>query len=75
MPSETEQLKLEQPWKQWHSSLKPLSRKDVREGNVVLVNADSAHGTTAIDQKNVDLKVEKKIPEMYVNPRTYFITS
>jgi hypothetical protein len=68
MPIETEQSKLEQPWKQWHSSLKPLSRKDVREGNVILANADSAHGTTAVDQKDLDLKAEKKIPKMYVSP-------
>lgn len=66
MPSENEQSKLQQPWKQWHSSLNPWSRKDVREGNVILVNADSGHGTTAIDQKKVDLKADKETPKMYV---------
>jgi hypothetical protein len=66
MPSEAQQAKLQQPWKQWQASLKPWTRKDVREGNVILVNADSGHGTTAIDQKNVDLRADKEIPKMYV---------
>lgn len=72
MPSEAQQSKLKQPWKQYHTSLNPWSRKDVRDGNVVLVNADSAHGTTSIDQKKVDLKVDKEIPKMYVRLRTIF---
>lgn len=70
MPSEAQQSKLQQPWKQYHAFLNPWSRKDVQEGNVILVNEDSGHGTTSIDQKKVDLKVLKEIPQMYVRLRT-----
>lgn len=68
MPSEAQQSNLQQPWKQWQASLNPWSRKDVRDGNVILKNADSGHGTTAVEQKNIDLKAEKKTPTMYVKP-------
>lgn len=70
MPSEDQQSKLQQPWKKYHASLNPWSRKDVQKGNVVLTNADSTHGTTSIDRKKVDLKVDKEIPKMYVRLRT-----
>ncbi|KAH0556664.1 hypothetical protein GP486_005536, partial [Trichoglossum hirsutum] len=63
MPSEAQQSELQQPWKKWYASLNPWSRKDVQEGNVVLLNADSAHGTVAIDQKDVDLKADKEVPK------------
>ncbi|GAM33699.1 hypothetical protein TCE0_013f00799 [Talaromyces pinophilus] len=68
MPSEAQQSNLQQPWKQWQASLNPWSRKDVRDGNVILENADSGHGTTAVEQKNIDLKADKKTPTMYVTP-------
>lgn len=64
MPSEAQQSTLPQPWKKYHALLNPWSRKDVQEGRVVLVNEDSGHGTIYIDQKNVDLKVDKEIPKM-----------
>lgn len=69
MPSESQQTHLQQPWKEWYASLKPWDRKDVREGNVVLEDGDSAHGTTAVDQKDVDLKAHKEVPKMYVRLR------
>lgn len=71
MPSEAQQSKLQQPWKQFHASLNPWSRKDVQEGNVILY-ADSGHGTVSLDQKKVDLKVDKEVPKMYVRLRITF---
>ncbi|KAJ6010015.1 hypothetical protein N7499_004582 [Penicillium canescens] len=66
MPSEERQSQLQQPWKKWQGSLNPRGRKDVQEGNVILVDADSTHGTTAVDQKDVDLKAPKEVPKKYV---------
>lgn len=66
MPSEADQRTLQQPWKQWHSSLDPESRKDIQEGNVVLARDDSTHGTVATDQKDVDLSAKKEVPKTYV---------
>lgn len=64
MPSEAEQSKLLQPWKEWHGFLNPMGREDVREGTVVIQNPDSNHGTVAIDKKEVDLKADKELPKM-----------
>ncbi|KAL3952367.1 hypothetical protein ACCO45_012310 [Purpureocillium lilacinum] len=64
MPAESQQANLQQPWKKWHAALNPWGRKDVREGNVILKNADSGHGTVAVDQKNIDLKAAKEVPKI-----------
>ena len=64
MPSEAKQSSLEQPWKAWHRQLDPWSRQDVRDGAVYLAETDiQNHGTVAIDQKHVDLSVEKETPK------------
>lgn len=65
MPTESQQREanLEQPWKEWHSELNPTSRTDVAEGSLVLKQGDDDsgnHGTTALDQKHVDLASPKQ---------------
>lgn len=72
MPSEDQQraAKLEQPWKQWHTDLDPMSLPDVREGTLVLQRGgdnSGNHGTTALQKQTFDLNVPKEKPEVKVS--------
>jgi hypothetical protein len=68
MPSEDQQKKLEQPWKQWHSELNPnsLSPEVLQKGtgsSSGSTQPNSNHGTVAIQPRpDVSLKDDKPKP-------------
>ncbi len=63
MPSEAEQSKLAQPWKEWHAKLDPMSRQDIHEGNVIMrAPAGDKGSMLATAPREVDLKAKKEIP-------------